>query len=233
MQGKSPLICAIDTADLKQAVNLATLLKPTLGFGKLGLEFFLAHGPEGVRAIAKAGLPIFLDLKFLDIPNTVAGAIRSAAALGVEMLTVHTSGGSRMMKAAAEAAKESKSKRKPMLLGVTVLTSMEKEDMAECGISRSIADQVLCLADLALNAGLDGLVCSPHEVALLKKKFGKDLKLIVPGIRPKGSEKGDQRRTMTPAEALRAGADYLVIGRPIMQAADPLAASKKILKEIN
>jgi orotidine-5'-phosphate decarboxylase len=231
MPKKNPLICAIDTPDVKQAASLASTLHGAIGHAKLGLEFFSAQGPQGIKKVAASGLPIFLDLKFHDIPNTVAGAVRSAASLGVSMLTIHTSGGSRMMKAAAEAA--SGAKKKPIVLGVTVLTSMDEADLKECGVSRKVKAQVLALAELALKSGIDGLVCSAHEVAALKKEFGKELKLVVPGIRPAGSSKGDQRRVMTPAEAIEAGADYLVIGRPITEQASPKKAAQAILKEIN
>lgn len=211
------------------AADLARL--GTEGYAvKLGLEFFVAQGPDGVRSVAGAR-PLFLDLKLHDIPNTVAGGVRAAAACRPLFLTIHASGGSAMMRAAAEAAKDSGAPR-PALLGITVLTSLDASDLDEVGQRGPVGDQAERLALLARKAGLDGVVCSPHEIALLRKACGPGFKLVVPGIRPAWAEAGDQKRIMTPAEAVALGADHLVIGRPITQAADPKAALARILAEI-
>jgi orotidine-5'-phosphate decarboxylase len=177
------------------------------------------------------GLPVFLDVKFHDIPNTVAGAVRQAAGLGVAMLTVHISGGPAMLRAALDAARGAEAC--PQLLGVTVLTSIDEADLAALGLSDKIADHVLRLGEMAWNAGLDGLVCAPQEIALLRERFEGKVKIVVPGSRPAGSRKGDQKRTLAPAEAIARGADVLVIGRPITAAADPRAAAVAVAAEID
>ena len=231
----NPIICAIDTTDLGKARQLTTQLANEVGAFKLGLEFFTTHGKAGVQMVASETAPVFLDLKFHDIPNTVAGAVRGVAGVDAFMLTVHTQGGYMMMKAAADTANEraaSMGKKRPLVIGVTVLTSMDDKDLTDIGVTHSLADQVKKLALLAQQAGLDGVVCSPHEIALLRMECGKDFKLIVPGIRPAGSATDDQKRTMTPHEAIQLGADYLVIGRPITEAADPVQAAKDILKSL-
>lgn len=226
----NPVICAIDTPHVQEAAKLAAEVKPHVGAIKLGLEFFTANGPAGIRAVQESGAPLFLDLKFHDIPNTVAGAIRSACALGAFITTIHAGGGRDMMKAAIEAAKEAEalSGTRPLVVGVTVLTSMDAADIAEVGVQADTQAQVRRLALLARESGLDGIVCSPHEITAIRAECGKDFTLVVPGIRPAGSEQGDQKRIMTPAEALQAGADYLVIGRPITQAASPAQAAQAI-----
>jgi orotidine-5'-phosphate decarboxylase len=198
---------------------------------KLGLEFFVAQGPQGVRDVAGAR-PLFLDLKLHDIPNTVAGGVRAAAACRPLFLTIHAAGGRAMMRAAAEAAKESGAAR-PALLGITVLTSLDDSDLDAVGQRGPVGDQAERLALLAREAGLDGVVCSPHEIARLRKACGPGFKLVVPGIRPAWAAAGDQKRVMTPAEAVSLGADHLVIGRPISQAADPKAALGRILAEFD
>ena len=223
---KSRIICAIDKSDLSAAENLVSQVQENVGVIKLGLEFFTSLGPDAVKKIAKK-LPVFLDLKLHDIPNTVAAATRNSASLGVSILTVHTLGGLEMLKAAA---KEKGSKMK--VFGVTILTSMTDEDIAQIGINSKISDEVLTLAGLAIKAGLDGIVCSPHEIEIIKKTYGNKLELIVPGIRPDGAEKGDQKRTMAPKEAIEKGADYIVIGRPISWSEDPAKASAEILKSL-
>lgn len=223
-----PIICALDTTDITHAKKLAGELSGGVGAIKLGLEFFTANGAVGVNQVAGAGLPIFLDLKFHDIPNTVAGVIKATAAIKPFMMTIHTSGGEAMMKAAAEAAKTLS--HQPKIVGVTVLTSLDDNDLHSIGVRDKTADQVKRLADLAQKSGLDGVVCSPQEIALLRKHCGKDFILVVPGIRPAGADKGDQKRVMTPKEALDLGATYLVIGRPITGAADPKTAAANILK---
>ena len=219
------LIVALDTTDLTRAQAWAAATAPHVGLFKLGLEFFLANGAAGIRAIA--GRPVFLDLKLHDIPNTVAGGVRAVLDLRPAMLTIHAAGGAAMIEAARQAAETAGAER-PMILAVTVLTSLDAAALAATGVAASPADQVLRLARLALSAGADALVCSPLEVAMLCDALGAGVKLIVPGIRPAGAAAGDQARTMTPAEAVAAGANWIVVGRPITGAADPAAAAAAI-----
>jgi orotidine-5'-phosphate decarboxylase len=223
----NPVFVALDTTDLDQALRLAGTVKPHVGGLKLGLEFFSAHGPAGVRAFKEVGLPIFLDLKFHDIPNTVAGAVRAACALGVEIVNVHAAGGPQMLKAAAEAASG-----KTKVIAVTVLTSLSDRDLDSVGQRGPAQDQVLRLATLARDCGLAGVVCSALEIRSLRQKLGPDFLLVVPGIRPKGADLGDQQRVMGPNEARDAGADILVIGRPITAAADPAIAATAIAQSL-
>ncbi|HWL67277.1 MAG TPA: orotidine-5'-phosphate decarboxylase [Geminicoccus sp.] len=223
----SPIFCAIDRPDPAGALTLARSLNGVVGGVKLGLEFFCASGPAGVRTVQEAGLPIFLDLKLHDIPNTVAGAVRSALALEPAMLTLHASGGAAMLRAAVEAKRQAGSST--WLLAVTVLTSLDDADLAEAGVAGGTGAQVERLARLAVEAGIDGLVCSPHEIARLRRILPAGVKLVVPGIRPAGPAGDDQKRVMTPQEALAAGADLLVVGRPITGAADPAAAARALL----
>jgi len=220
------IIVALDFSDAASALALVAQLDPALCRLKVGKELFTVAGPDLVRALVGRGFEVFLDLKFHDIPNTVAAACRAAAGLGVWMLNVHASGGRRMMSAAHEALADLP--QRPLLIAVTVLTSMSAEDLGEVGISAAPADQVLRLARLTQACKFDGVVCSAQEAAMLRVDLGADFRLVTPGIRPAGSEVGDQRRVMTPVEALRAGATDLVIGRPITAAADPLAALKQI-----
>jgi orotidine-5'-phosphate decarboxylase len=209
---------------------LAAQLRGCVGGLKLGLEFFSAHGPDGVRPFVEMGLPVFLDLKYHDIPNTVAGACRAAAGLGVSILNVHAQGGSAMMRAAVEAAKSvSPSTR---VIAVTMLTSLGDDDLPSLGLTPPVGDQVVRLASLAKECGLDGVVCSAHEIVRLRKALGPDFLLVVPGIRPAGSALGDQRRVMGPAEAQAAGASVLVIGRPITGATDPSQAARDIAQSL-
>jgi len=230
MSGRNPILCAIDTPDSGAARRLAAAIGPFVGGIKLGLEFFTANGREAVRLVAGAA-PLFLDLKLHDIPNTVAGAVRAAAPLEPALLTVHCAGGTAMMKAAAEAAASGAGRMK--IIGVTVLTSLNDADLASVGQNGPALDQVRRLAGLARAAGLDGVVCSPHEVAALRRDCGQGFLLVVPGIRPAdAARRDDQKRVMTPREALDAGADYLVIGRPITAAPDAAAACRAILAEI-
>ncbi len=228
----NPLFCAIDTVDLARARSLAQQLTGLVGGIKLGKEFFTCHGPQGVREVAR-GLPLFLDLKFHDIPNTVAGGVRAAVTtMAPRMITVHAAGGPAMLKAAAEAATEAAETcrvPRPLILGVTVLTSLDDADLRAVGVAATASEQARRLAALAIDSGLDGVICSPHEIADLRAICGRDFKLVVPGIRPAGSAAGDQKRVMTPAAAIAAGADYLVIGRPITEADDPAAATRTIL----
>ncbi len=222
---------ALDTPDAKRALSLARRLDGLVGGVKLGKTFFTANGPEGVRRIAATGPPVFLDLKFHDIPVTVADAVRAALPLAPVMLTVHAAGGAEMMGAAAEAAREGGADR-PLVLGVTVLTSLGEDDLAATGLAGPVPDQVMRLARLAQASGLDGVVCSAREAAALRRALGGDFKLVVPGIRPAGASADDQKRTMTPAEAVSAGADYLVIGRPITGADDPAQAARAVVGEM-
>jgi orotidine-5'-phosphate decarboxylase len=202
---------------------------------KLGLEFFMANGAAGVATIGTLGLPVFLDLKFHDIPNTVASAIRAVAPLRPFITNVHAGGGRAMMLAARDAALDSAAKlgvAPPKLIAVTVLTSFTGSDLAEVGQPDDPLEQVRRLAELTRDCGLDGVVCSPKEIAILRRDLGPDFLLVTPGIRPDWAAAGDQKRIMTPAEAVRAGADYLVIGRPITGAADPAEAAQRIAAEI-
>ena len=221
----NPIFCALDRPDLEGTLALVRSLAPHVGGIKLGLEFFAAQGPRGVEAVARLGLPIFLDLKLHDIPNTVAGAVREVARLGVAMLTLHASGGRAMLEAAVAATTAAEAP--PALLGVTVLTSLDATDLAEIGMAPEAAAQALHLARLAVASGLAGLVCSPHEIRGLRSAFGPAPRIVVPGIRPLEAA-DDQKRVMAPAEALAQGADLLVIGRPITRALDPAAAAARI-----
>lgn len=233
---KNPLIIALDTPRLAQVEHLAHALAGQVGLIKLGLEFFTAHGPGGIRQVQKAGIPVFLDLKFHDIPNTVAGAVREATKLGVRMLTVHASGGPVMLRAAQNAAEETAAHdgiQPPVILGVTILTSMDAAQLTTAGFTGNAEQNVLHLARAAHYAGLKGLVCSPLEVKAVREAVGPEMLLVTPGIRPQGSVADDQSRTLTPRRAIAAGADYLVIGRPITRAENPLLAAQTILKSLN
>jgi orotidine-5'-phosphate decarboxylase len=225
MMSDNPIFCAIDSTDLAASRALIARLQGLIGGVKLGLEFFTAQGAEGVRRVMQdSDLPLFLDLKFHDIPNTVAGAMRAIGTLAPAFTTVHAGGGAAMLRAAVEAT-EGRSK----VLAVTVLTSLGADDLAALGVQGGLDGQVLRLADLAQRAGVDGLVCAAREVALLRRHLGPGMTLVVPGIRPKGAVSDDQVRVLSPREALVAGADRLVIGRPITAAADPAAAALAIL----
>ncbi|HIM46782.1 MAG TPA: orotidine-5'-phosphate decarboxylase [Alphaproteobacteria bacterium] len=224
------ILCAIDTADLGAALDLAEALAGRIGGLKIGKQLFTAHGPEAVARITGAGHQVFLDLKFHDIPATVAAAVAAAAALGCFVLTVHASGGPEMLRAAARAT--AAIANPPLVVGVTVLTSLNDGDLDTVGQSGPVPRQVLRLAELARECGLGGVVCSPHEITALRGALGGDFKLIVPGVRPDWAGADDQKRIMTPAEAVAVGADYLVIGRPITRAADPAEAAGRIADEI-
>lgn len=235
MMARERLLIALDTPEQAIALGWSRALAGRVGGLKLGLEFFTAHGPDAVRAVvAASGLPLFLDLKFHDIPNTVAGAVRAAGALGPAFLTLHAGGGPAMLRAAAAAAAAGAPGRpRPKLLGVTVLTSLDPADLAAVGQDVDVAAQVLRLAQLVKACGLDGLVCAPSEVAAVRRAMGPGFLLVVPGIRPHPAAGGDdQKRVMTPAAALEAGADYLVIGRPVTGAPDPAAAVAGIVAEL-
>lgn len=224
------LIVALDVPSAAQARELAAQLRGTCRWVKVGLELYLAAGTAMVEELTAQGFSVFLDLKFHDIPNTVAGAVRSAASMGASLLTIHAAGGPAMLRAAAEAA--AATKYAPQLLAVTVLTSMDQAQLAAIGIDRTAADQVLRLAGMAIDSEIRGLVCSPEEVRLLRQNLGAEPRLVVPGIRPEGAAVGDQKRIATPADAIRAGASQLVVGRPITQAANPVEAAQAILEEI-
>lgn len=225
------IFCAVDTPKLDDALMLADLLAGEVGAIKLGKEFFVAHGPGGVKRVADCGHKIFLDLKFHDIPNTVAGAIRAALQLNCALMTVHASGGPAMLTAAREAAAEAGAKR-AKIVAVTTLTSLDKSDLAAVGLQGRPEDQVLRLAHLTAASGIDGVVCSPREVALLRRELGDDFALVVPGVRPEWAGADDQKRIMTPGEAVAAGANHLVIGRPITKSDDPVSATRRIADEI-
>jgi orotidine-5'-phosphate decarboxylase len=230
IQARDRLIVALDVPTLAKARTLATQLRGVCRWVKVGLELYLAAGNAIVEELANQGYSVFLDLKFHDIPNTVAGAVRSASSIGASLLTVHAAGGPAMLSAAAEAA--AASKNPPRLLAVTVLTSMDGSQLTAVGVPQSPAEQVLLLARMAKASGIPGLVCSAEEVKTLRQKLGPGAYLVTPGIRPAGSDAGDQKRVATPTAAILAGANALVVGRPITQAADPAQAAQAILAEI-
>jgi orotidine-5'-phosphate decarboxylase len=225
------LILALDVPTREEAAPILRQLRGQLRWVKLGLQMFTAYGPNYVREVAGMGFDVFLDLKLHDIPNTVAKAVESLGPLPIKMLTLHTSGGGEMMRAAVAA--QQKSNPHLLLLGVTVLTSTDAAGLNELGITASPADQVSRLGQLAVTAGLRGLVCSPLEVELLRRSLPASTQLVTPGIRPaSAADTDDQKRVMTPADAARAGSSYIVVGRPILQAADPAAAARAILAEL-
>jgi orotidine-5'-phosphate decarboxylase len=227
----SPILVALDYNDRAAAMAFVDRIDPQSCRLKVGKEMFTLFGPELVKDLHTRGFDVFLDLKFHDIPNTTAHAVAAAAELGVWMVNVHASGGARMMTAAREALLPF-GKDAPQLIAVTVLTSMEASDLKDIGIDASPADHAERLARLTQQCGLDGVVCSAHEAVRFKQAFGSDFKLVTPGIRPAGSDAGDQRRIMTPQHAQQAGVDYMVIGRPITQSADPQATLKTILASL-
>jgi orotidine-5'-phosphate decarboxylase len=222
------IIVALDVATKEKALELVKQLRDQISFFKIGLQLYTAEGPEIVRAVLSTGAKVWLDIKLHDIPNTVARAVESANNLGVHMLTIHLSGGSEMVRAATAAGANNM-----LLLGVTVLTSATEQTLREIGVAGKVDDQVLRLAKLGVEAGIDGVVASPHEIKKLRAEFGDKIKIAVQGIRPRWAEPGDQKRFMTPREALEAGADYIGIGRPITTHRRPREAVSKILKELN
>jgi orotidine-5'-phosphate decarboxylase len=231
----NPLIVALDVPTAAAALKLVDRLAAVVGAFKIGSELFTSAGPDVVRRVRATGAEVFLDLKFHDIPNTVARAVEAATRLDVQMLTVHTSGGLRMLEAAERSAGEiarQLSRPAPLVLGVTVLTSLDGKELVEVGVESEVAGQVERLAGLAVKAGLGGLVCSPLEIAALRRVVPLEMLLVTPGIRPAGSESDDQKRTLTPREALAAGANRLVVGRPICAAPDPRAAAERILASL-
>lgn len=227
----NPVFCALDTTDVGKALAWAKAIKPYVGGLKIGMEFFNANGPQGVAKVAEVGLPIFLDLKLHDIPNTVAGGIRALLPLGIAITNIHASGGPAMMRAAADEAAKAGAKR-PKIIGVTMLTSLDASDLAATGVSGTAPEHVVRLAKLAQASGLDGVVCSAHEIEPLRRACGPDFMLVVPGIRPAGATLADQKRVMSPREAFALGATIIVIGRPITEAADPAAAARAIRDEL-
>jgi orotidine-5'-phosphate decarboxylase len=227
LTARDRLIVALDFPTQTKALALVSVLSDSVSIYKIGLQLYTSAGPAIVQAVAATGAKIFLDLKLHDIPNTVAKAVVAAGELGVQMLTVHLSGGGAMLKAAAEAKPPHLS-----LLGVTVLTSATQETLAEIGVSSRLDDHVLRLAELGKKSGVDGLITSPHEVGLLRERLGSEITLVTPGVRPTWAAADDQKRFTTPREALKAGADYLVIGRPITAAPDPRAAVERVVEEM-
>jgi len=231
---RKKIIIALDVKNKEEAAAAVSGLKDARTF-KVGLELFTAEGPALFKKLKVLRKDIFLDLKLHDIPNTVAGAVRAAVRHGVQMMTIHASGGRDMMARAAEAARETaeaENVERPLLLGVTILTSLKSAELNEVGMKPDVAEQVLRLAGLAKSAGMDGVVCSPQEIELIRKEHGRDLLIVTPGIRPAWAAVQDQKRIMTPAEAIRKGADYLVIGRPITGAASPQDAFARIVEEL-
>jgi len=235
MDFKKRIIVALDVKSKKDAFHLIKQLEQTEIF-KIGLKLFTSEGPSLLKKIKSLRKKIFLDLKLHDIPNTVAEAVRAGVRHGVHMMTLHASGGREMLARAAEAAEREAEKEgtaKPLLLAVTVLTSLKDEQLKELGIHENVSAQVLLLAELARKERMDGVVCSPQEIEVIKKGIGKDFIVVVPGIRPSWAFAHDQKRIMTPSQAIQKGADYLVIGRPILEASSPQKAFLRILKELN
>jgi orotidine-5'-phosphate decarboxylase len=229
MNPKDRLIVALDVDSRERAERLVDELSPHVGMFKVGKELFTAEGPEAVRSIVASGGRVFLDLKFHDIPNTVAKAVGASARLGAYFVSLHASGGRAMLEAAASALPAEGTQ----LLGITVLTSHTDESLRATGARGTVAENVRLLAVLARESGIDGLVCSPHEITLVRETVGDELVIVTPGIRPKGSAKGDQARVTTPLEALRFGCDYIVVGRPITEAASPADAAQAIVEELS
>ncbi len=236
MPAHNPIILALDLSDADQMKRTAVMTQPLVGAFKLGLEMFVRFGPTIVTDLRQHGCPVMLDLKLHDIPNTVKRAARNAAVLGADLLTIHASGGAAMMRAAREGVAEFEKEtggKGPRLLGVTVLTSLDERALAdELGVTRGVQEQVVALARLAKDAGLDGVVASPREIGPVRAACGAGFLIVTPGIRPAGAAAGDQKRTLTPREAVESGADYIVVGRPVLEATDPLAVLRAIHQEL-
>jgi len=224
MQATDRLIVAIDRSSRDEILHLADALHGSVGLLKIGLQAFVANGPSIVREVQDRGAKVFLDLKIHDIPNTAQHAVAEAVALGAEMVTVHASGGTWMLRACASDA--------TLVLGVTILTSLDDAELMRIGFAGSALDNAVRLAKLAQSSGLRGVVASPHEIAAIREACGSELRIVVPGIRPEGSDAGDQRRTKTPAAAIAAGADFIVVGRPVTDARDPRAAAMAIIDSL-
>lgn len=236
MNAEDKLIVALDVEDLKTAQDLVNRLYPTVKIFKIGSPLFTKEGPQAVSLIQKKGAKVFLDLKFYDIPNTVGLSSRFATGLGVFMFNVHIQGGISMMKEAKAASTDEANKlkiTKPIILGVTILTSMDEKELLDIGIRKGIKEQVLYLARLAKQAGLDGVVCAPKEAQSIRWACGEDFVIVTPGIRPAWAQPADQKRTQTPKEAVACGANYIVVGRPIIEASDPLEAIRKVIQEVS
>ena len=234
-ENQDKLIVALDVSTKEEAIQLCQDLKDSVGVFKIGLELYLSQGKGIVNIINAFGKEVFLDLKLYDIPNTTKGAVAAIVEMGVDMFTIHTSGGRAMItEVAKEAARvaEDKGLKRPKVLGVTVLTSFEEKDMKELGVERKIEEQVVSLAKLGLEAGVDGVVASPHEIEILRKNLGEDFLIVAPGIRLKGDDSGDQKRFLTPQEAIEKGASHIVVGRSIIKAASPKEAADKIVRAI-
>ena len=232
---KNPIIVALDVPSAEQALKLAEQVAPAVGAFKIGKELFVSAGPDIVKRVRATGASVFLDLKFHDIPNTVAKAVAAATRLDVQMLTIHTSGGIEMMRAAEKSAQDTAitlGLQPPLVLGVTVLTSSTNETLAEIGCQPNVGHQVERLAELAVKSGLRGLVCSPLEIAELREILPDEIQLVTPGIRTGAEKADDQKRTLSPREAMDAGASWLVIGRPIYAAENPRVAAEKILESL-
>jgi orotidine-5'-phosphate decarboxylase len=235
MAAKDKIIFALDVANKEEAAKWISILKGRVGFFKIGLELFTAAGPDIVSQVKEAGIRVFLDLKFHDIPNTVAGAVRSAVRLGVDMMTLHLSGGNAMIAAGVGAAREESANlglKRPKIIGVSVLTSLGDSDMKELGFRSNAVEQVITLLSVALKSGADGMVCSPADLDRVRPLAPKGFTVITPGVRPAGADKGDQSRVATPASAIKAGSSLLVIGRPISAAIDPVKAVELIVSEM-
>lgn len=230
MNPRDRLIVALDVSSASEAQRLVSAVGESVNTFKIGKQLFTAEGPPLVRKLIASGRNVFLDLKFHDIPNTVGGAVRAAAGLGIRMLTVHAAGGAAMLRAATDAA--AAAPHRPMVLAVTVLTSLSDEDLRQTGISGRVVDQVLRLAALARDHGCGGVVASAQEAPELRRELGAGFAIVTPGVRPAGGDKADQARIVTPAEAIAAGATYLVVGRPITASPDPAAAARRMLDEI-
>jgi orotidine-5'-phosphate decarboxylase len=229
---KEKILIALDVSSRKEALALVESLHPLTGMFKIGMQLYTAEGPSLVRDIVKAGGKVFLDLKFHDIPNTVMHAVLEAAKLGVSMMTIHTSGGRAMMQAVSNELREKLGENKPIVVGVTVLTSMDEGALREVGVHAAMDEQVLRLAKLAEDSGLDGVVCSPREIEMIRGAVGRDFKIVTPGVRMAGQSLDDQQRTATPREAIASGADYIVVGRPVTKAPHPASALESLLQSL-